>query len=723
MENLANAETTRTPEGGPYRRKDVVFRLGRSESPFSSVFESLTTAGVNGVGVREVVVDTRDPERRYMPGHPDADKDGYVAFPRINPAEDMVDLMGASRELPGQRGRHDRRQGHDSAFDRPAALSRGPTDASRLPYKTIPLAEPAQASPGAAKQADFRDLLEGAIGSVEKHRRDAGQAVERFLAGEGERVAHHGAGDPARGAGVRAVPPDAQQGGSGLPGDHADAGLGRDRKGAAPFEQRSAPMKKLLGSLSTGQILTILIVVAAVGAGLFYFTRWRRESDFRPLYTNLAAEDAGAVVEKLKQSGSSYRLSSDGRTVLVPSAEVAELRLSLAAAGLPRNGRIGFELFDKTNFGATEFAEQINYRRALEGELERSVMSLAEVEQARVHLTFPKDSVFLEARQPAKASVMVKLRPGAATGAAERERDQSSGGERGGRSVARGGLRAGYARQPAQPATPGALGRGGTASEAMLEYRQALERDLVAKITTTLEPLLGADKFRASAAVECDFSSGEQSEESFDPARSVMLTSQKTEESTGTSSSAGVPGTASNLPRPTSQPTSTPGGLFRQTENITYQSSRTVRRVKLPQGTLKRMSVAVLVDHERRRAQADATARAVVEPPSPEKLKVIRDLVSGAIGLNAERGDQLMVESLPFETDPVWRCPARRRPPRPRRARPCRPGSKNSEDSRCLFGRVRERRCCCCWRWRLSGWPGAGGAAVSGQRARGIACG
>jgi flagellar basal-body rod protein FlgC len=97
VENLANAETTRTPEGGPYRRKDVVFETRAVESPFASVFESLASPGATGVGVREVVVDDRDPERRYLPGHPDADADGYVAFPRINPAEDMVDLMGASR--------------------------------------------------------------------------------------------------------------------------------------------------------------------------------------------------------------------------------------------------------------------------------------------------------------------------------------------------------------------------------------------------------------------------------------------------------------------------------------------------------------------------------------------------------------------------------------------------------------------------------------------------
>ena len=107
------------------------------------------------------------------------------------------------------------------------------------------------------------------------------------------------------------------------------------------------------------------------------------------------------------------RLSENGTTILAPSARVAELRLEMASAGLPKSGRIGFELFDKTNFGATEFSEHVNYRRALEGELERSVMSLTEVEQARVHLTFPKDSVFLESRQPGKASVVLRLRPGA----------------------------------------------------------------------------------------------------------------------------------------------------------------------------------------------------------------------------------------------------------------------------------------------------------------------
>ena len=146
--------------------------------------------------------------------------------------------------------------------------------------------------------------------------------------------------------------------------------------------------------------------------GLAAFSRWNRERDFRPLYSSLAPDDAAAVLAKVRENGSEFRLSDNGSVVLVPSARVAELRLQMAAAGLPKSGRIGFELFDKTTFGMSDFTEQVNYHRALEGELERSVMSLAEVEQARVHITFPKDSLFLDSQKPAKASVLVKLRPG-----------------------------------------------------------------------------------------------------------------------------------------------------------------------------------------------------------------------------------------------------------------------------------------------------------------------
>src|SRR5204862_6397650 len=156
-----------------------------------------------------------------------------------------------------------------------------------------------------------------------------------------------------------------------------------------------------------------LIAATCVIAGLVTFSHWSQERDFRPLYSSLSPEDAGAVLAKVREGGSEFRLAEGGTSVLVPSSRVAELRLQLAAAGVPKSGRIGYELFDKTNFGTSDFAEQVNYHRALEGELERSIVSLSEVEQARVHLTLPKESIFLESRQPAKASVLVKLRPGA----------------------------------------------------------------------------------------------------------------------------------------------------------------------------------------------------------------------------------------------------------------------------------------------------------------------
>jgi flagellar M-ring protein FliF len=166
-------------------------------------------------------------------------------------------------------------------------------------------------------------------------------------------------------------------------------------------------MKRLLDSLTWKQILSIVVVAGGVIAGLVSLSHWNQERDFRPLYTSLSPEDAAAVLTKVKEGGTDFRISDSGTSVLVPSGKVAELRLQLAAAGIPKSGRIGYELFDKSNFGASDFAEQVNYHRALEGELERSVISLSAVEQARVHITLAKESVFLESRQPAKASVLV----------------------------------------------------------------------------------------------------------------------------------------------------------------------------------------------------------------------------------------------------------------------------------------------------------------------------
>jgi flagellar M-ring protein FliF len=405
---------------------------------------------------------------------------------------------------------------------------------------------------------------------------------------------------------------------------------------------------QLWKKLTWAQRTWIAVAAVAVIGGLLSLNRWNQERDFQPLFSGLAAEDAGTVTAKLRELGVEYRLSSDGSTILAQSDRIAEARLQLASAGLPKSGRIGFELFDKANFGASDFAEQVNYHRAIEGELERSVMSLREVEQARVHVTLAKDSLYTEQRQPAKASIVVKLR------------------EAGGLSpqnvaaICQLTASAVPGLSPEQVSlvdTNGNLlnrpranleGEDQQAIEAALEYRKSVERDVQNKIAQTLQPLLGADHFRAGVSADVDLASADQSEEVYDPQKSVIVTSQTTQDGPGLPTASGIPGTPSNLPNAASPPVlalSGAGNYARHTENITYQNSRTVKHTKLPQGALTRLSMSVLVDHTLRWEGS----RRIVEPPSAEKLKVIRDLVAAATGLDIKRGDQLVVDAFPFE--------------------------------------------------------------------------
>ena len=455
--------------------------------------------------------------------------------------------------------------------------------------------------------------------------------------------------------------------------------------------------KKLFSVLSPRQLITIVICALAVAGGVMWFSNYQRESGLRPLYTSLSPEDASAIVQKLRESGVDYRVADNGGALLVPEARIPELRLEMAGLGLPKTGRIGFEIFDKTNFGMTDFAEHVNYRRAVEGELERSVMALNEVQQARVHVTLPKESVFTDSREPAKASVLVGLRPGTRLSAQNVQAianlvssavegltpEQVSIVDMSGNLLSR--------------PRHNSLDDGVQTTEAALEYRQAVEHDLATKINNTLEPLLGADKFRTGVSADVDMTSGEQSEETFDPSKSVMLTSQKTEDVTGTTRAVTAPpGTASNLPTPaaaaaaaanaapqvaaatpapatpaTANAAQQPGttgatpkapqqaaarpvgnstSSNRRTESITYQSSRTVKHVKMPEGSIKRLSIAVLVDQGAKWEGTGKQMHRVVIPPDAEKLKAIQSLVGTLVGLSPDRGDQLTVEALPFDT-------------------------------------------------------------------------
>jgi flagellar M-ring protein FliF len=407
-------------------------------------------------------------------------------------------------------------------------------------------------------------------------------------------------------------------------------------------------IRKLFERLTLRQKITLGVAAATVVGLLSLLVQWNESRNYRPLFSNLSAEDAGRITARLRESGVKFKVSESGDSVLVPSEKVAETRLALAAEGLPKTGRMGYELFDKTNLAATDFQERVNFHRAIEGELERSIMSLGEVEAARVHVTFAKESVFLESRQPAKASVLVTLRPGrelnpqsvsaiahlAASAVEGLEPQAVSIMDTAGHLLSRPKRR----NRPGEPEP----------DDAQLEFRAKFERELLAKVEATLEPLVGADHFRASVSTDIDFSSGEHSEESFDPSRSVMATQQRSEDVAGGVSASGVPGTASNLPRPTSRPGESTRNVSRRTENITYQSTRSVKRMLIPQGAVKRVSLSVVVDHSVRMEGTGDTARRVLEPPPPEKLKKIADVLTAAVGLQTERGDQIIVESMPF---------------------------------------------------------------------------
>ena len=394
-------------------------------------------------------------------------------------------------------------------------------------------------------------------------------------------------------------------------------------------------------ALSPGSRLFLVFSSVLVFGGVWLFRENMAERAYRPLYTDLSAEEAGVTTGRLQALQISYRLAGNGTTILVPENQLAEVRLRLASEGLPRTGRLGFELFDEVNFGATEFAEHVNFRRALEGELERSVLSLTEVQRARVHISMPKRSVFLDYDQPAKASVVLQLRRAAQLG-----QEQIN-------AIAFLVASAVEGLDPGKVVVVDTAGRvlakpgpeSGELTGEQIEHQRKIEDQISRRILETLEPYVGFDKVRASVAVECDWNGGEQTEELFDP-NGIVTSTQKTEEVSQPAAEGGVPGTASNLPRQPVSPRIAGVAHSRTTETTNYQTSRTVTRMNLERGEVRRLSVAVLVDQ---RTQLDeATGQLVRVPRTAEEMTTIRQLVIAAAGILEERGDLLTTESLPF---------------------------------------------------------------------------
>ena len=344
-------------------------------------------------------------------------------------------------------------------------------------------------------------------------------------------------------------------------------------------------------------------------------------TDWRTLYAGLDPDDARQVGLTLTQAQIPYDVADNGTTLRVPAAQLDKARLATAAKGV-KSGRMGFELFDKPNWVGSEFDEQVNYQRALEGELEHTVGSLTDIESARVHLVLAHDSLFRERDRPAKASVVLKLRRRAlADGEADAIRNLVAS--------AVDGLGADHVvlvdasgHLPLGPRTPEAL---------QLGSEQALEEKLI----STLEPVTGIGNVRASVTLNYDADTIEETKESYDPAQSAALSIERTEQTTGAQPiAAGVPGTASNAPNSQALPVypkQTTQPQTSKTESGTYGVSKTVRHLVENPGKVHRLTAAIVVNDRLIQPQSKSSA-AKWQARSPDELKNLTTLAQAAVG-------------------------------------------------------------------------------------------
>ena len=440
---------------------------------------------------------------------------------------------------------------------------------------------------------------------------------------------------------------------------------------------RALPKPILLGAAAA----VVALVVAAV--------MWGSEPKYKVLFSNLDDRDGGAIVTALGTMNVPYRYNETGTALLVPADRVYDARLQLASQGLPRGGSVGFELMDNARFGASQFAEQINYQRGLEGELARSIEAMHTVQHARVHLAMPRQSLFVRERQAPTASVLLNLYPGrslsdaqvsaiswlVASSVPELTAESVSIVDQNGRLLS----------------SPLGEGRGMDADQ--LRFVREIEQRTVERILTILNPLVGPGNVHAQATADVDFSRREETSEVYRPNQEpgqAAVRSQQTSDSTqrGVGPAQGVPGALSNQapanaqapianppqqqpPRPGQPPqanaqqqqqqqqqtgTQTPATNLNERRDATtnYEVDRTISHIKQPTGNLKRMSVAVVVNYVR---DKDGELQAL----PPEELNKLTNLVREAMGYSEGRGDSLNLVNSQFNDGPpplpMWRDP------------------------------------------------------------------
>lgn len=390
--------------------------------------------------------------------------------------------------------------------------------------------------------------------------------------------------------------------------------------------------------IATGAVLLIALALSAV------LILQARTADQQLLYANLSMNDAGAVVNWLKNQKIEYSLKNDGKDIWVSANQLYQTRLELAANGLPSGGGIGFEVFDKQSFALSDYVQKVNYTRALQGELARTISSLAPVESTRVHLALPEKRLLKSQQKNATASVIVTLRQGKTL-----DNQQVQG-------IIH--LVAGSVSD-LEPDNVKVIDANGVILEGQkqktednlvsldtLTFQREVEHNMEMRVQDLLDKTMGKDKAMVRVSAALDFSKVEKTQELFDADDPVIRSEQVNQESTGVDNAGGVPGVQSNLQGNEFQQGATSPPSTKNSRTTNFEISKTISKTVVPIGSIKKLSVSVLVADKVQQDESGATTSTT--PRSPEELKSIENMVGSAIGLVADRGDIINVLSMPF---------------------------------------------------------------------------
>ena len=410
------------------------------------------------------------------------------------------------------------------------------------------------------------------------------------------------------------------------------------------FQDFLRQLGERFNQLSQGKKVAALSLVALALASLVVMSLWLKSPDYQLLYANLSNEDAGAVVEKLKSQKVPYEITNNGRTIRVASDMIHEVRLQLASEGLPEGSDVGLEIFEDTPLGMTDFIQKLNFQRALQGELTRTINSLDAVSQARVHLVIPKDNLFRKEKPKGKASVTLKIKSG---------KSLSEGQIQGIVHLVSASVGSIQASDVVIVDLKGNLLSGDKESsrEAMVsasnfKHKLRVEKELQAKIIKMLEEALGTGNIIAKVSTDLDFEQVERTEEIFDPDSQVVRSeNQISESSTGATPPGGIPGVQGLVPNG-EDGTGTAGQAAQRNKSnalFNYEINKVVKRVSKPVGEITKLSVAVMIDGT---FTGDPPE---YKPRTQEEMDKYLEIVKSAVGFDQERGDVIKVENIQFD--------------------------------------------------------------------------